>query len=417
MSIKIHHGFPGSYKTSGAVQDDFIPAALAGRHIVTNVRGLDNEDRIREVLEGQGMTVPDTFRLTHFDTSDSVGMDSIRKFFHWCPNGAFLLLDEIQEIYPRSFRDSQVNQLNFAGGLDAATAAGKPSTLALAFEKHRHFNWDMVVTTPHIAKVHPLVRGCSEGGYKHKNLAVLGNLFKGKYVEGFHPADTNGKTSDFYNVSTKRIKPYVFKLYQSTATGVATDTTAGQSIFKNGKVLGLLLGLIVIFVALAFMPTSKVVKATSAKAPEGSVATDPVVAPVNPAVAGGVNPVAVNYGGVRVADSFPVRLRFLEWDSEIVSSGQAFGHSLWVIRFTSAKKERVDLRADLAFALGLDVRFESNCWAMIKGKGIPVTSHACTVVPDQSDEPQIADNAIGAGLAGAGSLVAVPPVEQSPPIN
>ena len=59
MSIKIHHGFPGSYKTSGAVQDDFIPAALAGRHIVTNVRGLDNEDRIREVLEGQGMTVPD----------------------------------------------------------------------------------------------------------------------------------------------------------------------------------------------------------------------------------------------------------------------------------------------------------------------------------------------------------------------
>ncbi|WMR32586.1 zonular occludens toxin domain-containing protein, partial [Metapseudomonas otitidis] len=39
MSIKIHHGPNGSYKTSGALQDDAIPALLQGRAIITNIRG------------------------------------------------------------------------------------------------------------------------------------------------------------------------------------------------------------------------------------------------------------------------------------------------------------------------------------------------------------------------------------------
>ena len=75
MSIKIHHGPPGSYKTSGAIADDFIPAVLAGRHIITNVRGLSNEDLVRTVLEKQGKTVPDSFKLTYLDTSETENMD------------------------------------------------------------------------------------------------------------------------------------------------------------------------------------------------------------------------------------------------------------------------------------------------------------------------------------------------------
>ena len=48
MAVKIHHGAPGSYKTSGAVMDDFTHWAREGRTIVTNVRGL-TQDRIDDV--------------------------------------------------------------------------------------------------------------------------------------------------------------------------------------------------------------------------------------------------------------------------------------------------------------------------------------------------------------------------------
>ncbi len=43
MSIKIHHGPNGSYKTSGAIQDDAVPALKDGRVIITNVRGFTLE--------------------------------------------------------------------------------------------------------------------------------------------------------------------------------------------------------------------------------------------------------------------------------------------------------------------------------------------------------------------------------------
>lgn len=49
MAIKIHHGPNGSYKTSGAIQDDLIPAIKKGRVIITNVRGLTRE-RIFQVM-------------------------------------------------------------------------------------------------------------------------------------------------------------------------------------------------------------------------------------------------------------------------------------------------------------------------------------------------------------------------------
>lgn len=39
VSIKIHHGPNGSNKTSGARQDDAVPALKDGRVIITNIRG------------------------------------------------------------------------------------------------------------------------------------------------------------------------------------------------------------------------------------------------------------------------------------------------------------------------------------------------------------------------------------------
>lgn len=423
MSIKIHHGFPGSYKTSGAVQDDFIPAVLEGRHIITNVRGLDSEDNIRDVLEREGKTVPESFRLTHLDTSSSENMEMLRRFFHWSPPGAFFLLDEIQEIYPRSFRDSHVNALNYPGGLDAATAAGKPSTLALAFEKHRHYNWDMVVTTPHINKVHQLVRGCSEGGYKHKNLAVLGSLFKGRYVEGYHPADTNGKTSDFYNIQRKSIKSYVFDLYKSTATGKATDTTAGQSIFKNAKVLGLLLLVGALIAFLSTLPVPKAISGGAASSaslgPAPTLANPPLPASQDSKRPANDNNIPVDSGRPKLVNQIGISLDFLSWDGFINGTGDVFGKSFYKISFLSPDgKKRVELDNKLADVLHLHVVFYSPCYAQIKTTGADLAYVQCPpepeVMPDKApDKNGISTIAVNSGVNGANAMVN--PFASSPP--
>lgn len=254
MSLKIYHGAPGSYKTSGAVWNDFVPAVFAGRHIVTNVRGLSDPDKVISVLSGvkefKKKDIPDSFKLTYIDTTESENLEKLRRWFHWVPEGALLLLDEIQEIYPKSITATQFKQFDYEGGLDAATAAGCFPTLALALEKHRHKNWDIVVTTPSIKLVHPVVRAVAETAFKHINNAIKTKLLKGTYNEAFHLASQPGSKADIYVVRKRRIPKWVFQLYQSTATGQVTDTQAGGSVFSDPR-LAMMIG--VILLALVFV--------------------------------------------------------------------------------------------------------------------------------------------------------------------
>jgi len=238
MSIKIHHGPPGSYKTSGAVMDDFIPAARAGRVVVTNVRGLDSVERVRSALGDD--TVPDSFELIHLPTTEHPAAAENRahlaRWWHWLPHGAFMLLDEAQMIWPKTWKESDLRELDYPGGLEAANAANRPFNWQSAFEMHRHYGWDMVLTTPNIDRLRPDVRQCAEGAYKHKNQAMIG--LKGFYLEAFHLADDNGKSaSDFLVLRNRRIKQEVWRLYDSTATGSFSDTIAGLSLLASPRIL------------------------------------------------------------------------------------------------------------------------------------------------------------------------------------
>lgn len=244
MSVKIHHGPPGSYKTSGAVMDDFIAAVFAGRVIVTNVRGLNDKQNVVDVLSKVRQfprfwnycTVPETFDIIWIDTETLDGRQRLASFHHWVPHGAFLLIDEAQTVWPLAWKDTDLKRLDYPGGYDAAVKANRPQNFLIAFEKHRHYGWDLVLTTPNIDKIRKDIRGCSEGAYKHKNQALIG--FKGAYLEAFHLAEDSGKSaSDFLSVRNRKIKKYVWRLYASTATGTHSDTIAGSPLWKNPKVL------------------------------------------------------------------------------------------------------------------------------------------------------------------------------------
>lgn len=232
MSIKIHHGPNGAFKTSGAIQDDVIPAVQQGRFIISNVRGLT----IDSVL-AQFPDAPESLQVINIDTDTSEGLKAARNWFTWAPIGAFLLFDEAQKVFPKAWGDRDLKQFEFEGGPDAAQAANRPADWLDAWTRHRHWNWDVILTTPNIRYLRDDIRFTCEMAYHHFNkAAILGRLGRGKYKETAHSAQDN-KPDDQSFRAAKRIAQRTFKLYSSTATGVTTDTIAGFNILLSPKVL------------------------------------------------------------------------------------------------------------------------------------------------------------------------------------
>ena len=181
MAIKIHYGANGAYKTSGAIQDDAIPALLAGRVIVTNIRGF-TLDRAYSVFPN----LPDTTEIINLDLEVLEDLEKMRTWFQWAPLGSFIIFDEAQLVFPKSWREKDLERFEFEGGMEAAKEAGRPFNWLDAWTRHRHFGFDIVLTTPNISYIRDDIRSTSETAYRHANLAVIG--IRGRYKEAQHDA-------------------------------------------------------------------------------------------------------------------------------------------------------------------------------------------------------------------------------------
>lgn len=238
MSIKIHHGPNGSFKTSGALQDDAVRAIKAGRIVITNIRGFTLA-RVMDVIPD----VPDTVDIINLSLESSDDLERMRSWWHWAPRGAFVIFDETQLVFPKMWKEKDLDHYLFPGGSEAAKAADRPISWLDAWTRHRHWNWDVVLTTPNIRYIRDDIRLTCEKAYLHANLGVIG--IKGRYKEAMHDAQENKPPADGKTiVELKKIKPETFKLYESTATGTVTDTTAGKNVFLSPKIL-----LLMVFIA------------------------------------------------------------------------------------------------------------------------------------------------------------------------
>ncbi|WP_413165521.1 zonular occludens toxin family protein [Aeromonas salmonicida] len=366
MSIKIHHGAPGSYKSSGAIHTDVIPAIKAGRHIVTNVRGFTAE-RCREVL---GKAVPDDFQVTYIETESQEGRDHFARFYHWAPKGVFFLVDEVQRIFPPSWRQTDLDRLDYPGGPDAAKNDGRPETIDVAFDMHRHHNWDFVFTTPNIKKVHQVIRAAAETAIRHTNMAILG--IGGRYKTVLHLSDNSGSSmSDVLQAKPfNKVPKYVFKLYDSTTTGKVSDTIAGSSVLRDPKIL-LFLAVWGFCVFFGFIKPEYI--DAPAKASQAAADASSVPGEVDGAPADGVRP-----GGAPAASP-----------GGVLSVGPFAGHQLIISCHVLVKDDRGSYRVDYCFSLRkgdevqplynddwpdelANVDAMSACHAVVKYQGKPV---------------------------------------------
>lgn len=320
MPIKIHHGPPGSYKTAGAVMDDLIPAVQAGRTIVTNVRGVSRE-RCLEVFPD----VSESLEIIQVDTSTAEGRSQLATWFHWVPLGALLLIDEAQSVYPKRWGKADIEALDYPGGVDAAREANRPHDWATAWEMHRHYNWDVVLTTPSIKLIRSDIRETADMAYKHRNMASIG--IKGFYMEAAHPADGNGARSEFLGEpKIKKIKGAVWQLYDSTATGVHAEGFGGIKIWKDPKLL-LALGVLAIsvLVALVTWPDDGLLPSGD-KAGDSKRTASPVTAAArpldNPGGGDAADGARVERGRARAATvSHPLHTARVVFDGEMVFGG------------------------------------------------------------------------------------------------
>ena len=233
MAIVIRHGSNGAMKSATAVDRYLIPAIKQGRTVVTNLRGVSLE-RCYQVFP----YLPESLDVIFVDTETMEGKRQMARWFHWAPLGALLIFDEASSLFPKSWRESDIKALDYPGGLDKATQDGRPYNWLSAWEMHRHFNWDIVLTTPNIKNIRDDIRNTTEMAYRQRSLGkVLSEKFR-RYKEIQHDAVKNGfALSDAISISSPKISKVAFELYDSTKTGIAQGSNAGKSVFANPKVL------------------------------------------------------------------------------------------------------------------------------------------------------------------------------------
>ena len=245
MTAIIVHGNPGSYKSSALINEFGIPALKAGRTVVSNIRGFDDIERVESAFN---LVLPPGAELMSVPFKPE-GFEHIARFHHWLPEGAVLLVDEVQRCYPTRLKS--LSEFDIEGkGRETPEPGEYIRTVEEAFDCHRHMNWDIYLSTTHIKKCHAEIRAVAEFGYRHKNLAGVLPGLRGRYKKVKHDPENNGKSlTNVLGSSIAKMDSRVFDVYKSTATGKTKDTTESASLWTQPK---LLFGVALVGIAVLF---------------------------------------------------------------------------------------------------------------------------------------------------------------------
>jgi len=272
MSASIFHGAPGSYKSSSAVWFELLPALRAGRLVVTNIEGIQDKEFIELEL---GEEFPESADIWRLSSQTDKGKFLWMRWFWWMPVGAFIIIDEVQDVFPNDstvFKpvalDSKgINSLkdklpekyfeyffnvieSFKPPEDYTDDTGEkildenghiiyPITMREANMRHRKYNWDLIYCTPEITEIHKLVRSVCQYAYKHvyKEFLEFIPYYKRRTRINEHTPKSSGETIKKGETTKWRKLPLqVFKLYRSTSTDEITEGR-GLNAFKDPSLI------------------------------------------------------------------------------------------------------------------------------------------------------------------------------------
>ncbi|MEZ9601425.1 zonular occludens toxin domain-containing protein [Vibrio sp. 10N.286.46.A8] len=280
MAVTFRHGSNGAYKTAYVTWFEILPALREGRIVVTNIEGLKPKESIEELL---GEKFPDSARLIRIFTRSSEGVMLWQNWFNWMPLGAFVVIDECQDLYcpeagfkrekflqkpfsdfvdllPKDFSELfysrwlPVDPDSFEVGdvddcertqLDENNRLLYPFDFYGAFMRHRKYQWDIVMLTPDYTAIPTWLKGCAGEAYSHRSTDTF---FRSRKPRIFNHPPKSTKTApstkaDMASSTNKKIPVDVFALYQSTGTGGFNSTKSDISVLKSPKfILAIIIG-------------------------------------------------------------------------------------------------------------------------------------------------------------------------------
>lgn len=274
MAAKIFHGAPGSFKSASAFWFEVLPALRAGRIVVTNIEGVLTKESIEIELDEVFPESADIFRLS---SQTENGLYLWRRWFWWMPVKAFIIIDEVQDVFPNDSKVFKPEELDSKGiesikerlpkkfydhykvaledfkpDLSEGTSddTGEtildengnilyPRLMREANMRHRKYNWDIIYCTPEITEIHKLVRSVCEFAYFHKYNEALEFIpyFKRRARIHEHSPKSSGVPKKKDDATKwRRVPVEVHKCYRSTSTGKITKVGAINA-FKSPQLI------------------------------------------------------------------------------------------------------------------------------------------------------------------------------------
>ncbi|MGG4604268.1 zonular occludens toxin domain-containing protein [Paenalcaligenes sp. Me131] len=222
MPINVYTGLMGSGKSYECVSSVIVPAVKAGRRVVTNVDGIDN-DAIRAYCQDKYDIAPEQLgSVVHCKNEDVGKADFLphgENVDTFCQPGDIICIDEAWRFW----------------GTDCKLLTEHK----VFFREHRHFVHpdtkvccDLVLMVQDISDLHRILKVVVEVTFKTTKIKTLG-LNKTYRVEMWesYKLTLKGRVA----VENKRYDPQIFPLYSSYTGGAGKELQVDgrQNILKN----------------------------------------------------------------------------------------------------------------------------------------------------------------------------------------
>jgi zona occludens toxin len=224
MAINVYTGLMGSGKSYECVSSVILPAIRAGRRVVSNISGLDN-DLIRAYCSDKHSVPLDKLGHVVHVSNDDVSSPSFFPFGQpvdtLCQPGDLVCIDEAWRFWGTSSKLDKNHQV--------------------FFREHRHYchpdtgvSCDLVLMVQDISDLHRVLKVVVEMSFRTTKIKSLGlsRVYRVEWWESYRMA-----ARARLGVQNKRYDPAIFPLYQSyDAThkpGTETQVDKRQNVLRN----------------------------------------------------------------------------------------------------------------------------------------------------------------------------------------